>query len=45
MTQSADVVVVGGGIAGSALATALAMGGLEVVVLERQSAYRDKVRG
>jgi flavin-dependent dehydrogenase len=45
VTQSADVVVVGGGIAGSALATALARGGLEVVVLERQSAYRDKVRG
>ena len=45
MTQSADVVVVGGGIAGSALAAALARGGLEVVVLERQSAYRDKVRG
>jgi 2-polyprenyl-6-methoxyphenol hydroxylase-like FAD-dependent oxidoreductase len=45
MTESADVVVVGGGIAGSALATALARGGLEVLVLERQSAYRDKVRG
>lgn len=37
--------VIGGGIAGSALATALARGGLDVVVLERQSAYRDKVRG
>ncbi|HVL03648.1 MAG TPA: FAD-dependent monooxygenase [Acidimicrobiales bacterium] len=45
MTGSADVVVVGGGIAGSALATALARGGLDVVVLERQTAYRDKVRG
>ena len=45
MTQSADVVVVGGGIAGSALATALVRGGLEVVVLERQRVYRDKVRG
>jgi 2-polyprenyl-6-methoxyphenol hydroxylase-like FAD-dependent oxidoreductase len=45
MTESADVVVVGGGIAGSALATALARGGLEVLVLERQRAYRDKVRG
>jgi 2-polyprenyl-6-methoxyphenol hydroxylase-like FAD-dependent oxidoreductase len=42
---SADVVVVGGGIAGSALATVLAGGGLEVLVLERQTAYRDKVRG
>ena len=45
MTESVDVVVVGGGIAGSALATALARGGLDVVLLERQTAYRDKVRG
>lgn len=45
MTSSADVVVVGGGIAGGALATALARGGLDVVMLERQTAYRDKVRG
>lgn len=45
MTESADVVIVGGGIAGSALATALARGGLEVRALERQTAYRDKVKG
>ena len=43
--ESVDVVVVGGGIAGSALATVLARAGLEVLVLERQTAYRDKVRG
>lgn len=42
---STDVVVVGGGIAGSALATVLARNGLEVVVLERDVTYRDKVRG
>ena len=40
-----DVVVVGGGIAGSALAAALATAGLSVLVLERQTHYRDKVRG
>ncbi len=45
MTDATDVVVVGGGIAGSALATALARSGLEVIVLERQTTYRDKVRG
>lgn len=45
MTASADVIVVGGGIAGGALATVLARGGLDVVVLERQTVYRDKVRG
>ncbi|MHA6629447.1 FAD-dependent oxidoreductase [Pseudonocardia sichuanensis] len=40
-----DVVVVGGGIAGSALATVLATDGYRVAVLERQTSYRDKVRG
>src|SRR5689334_15899968 len=43
--ETADVVVVGGGIAGSALAAMLAAQGLGVIVLERQVAYRDKVRG
>jgi flavin-dependent dehydrogenase len=38
------VVVVGGGIAGSALAAVMARDGYQVVVLERQTAYRDKVR-
>jgi 2-polyprenyl-6-methoxyphenol hydroxylase-like FAD-dependent oxidoreductase len=47
MTRSgtADVVIVGGGIAGSALAAALAEDGLDVLLLERQTTYRDKVRG
>lgn len=45
MSGSADVVVVGGGIAGSALATVMARDGYQVVVLERQTSYRDKVRG
>lgn len=40
-----DVVVVGGGIAGSALGAVLAPAGISVLVLERQIAYRDKVRG
>ncbi|MCA1644701.1 MAG: FAD-dependent monooxygenase [Chloroflexi bacterium] len=39
------VVVVGGGIAGGALATVLARGGKTVLVLERDLAYRDRVRG
>jgi menaquinone-9 beta-reductase len=40
-----DVAIVGGGIAGSTLATVLAREGIEVVVLERQLRYADRVRG
>jgi 2-polyprenyl-6-methoxyphenol hydroxylase-like FAD-dependent oxidoreductase len=40
-----SVVVVGGGIAGGALAQALACEGVEVTVLERTTAYADRVRG
>jgi 2-polyprenyl-6-methoxyphenol hydroxylase-like FAD-dependent oxidoreductase len=45
MDRSVDVVIVGAGIAGSSLATVLARDGYEVLVLERQTSYRDKVRG
>lgn len=45
MTDRIDVVVVGGGIAGSALGAVLARAGLAVHVLERATAYRDRVRG
>jgi 2-polyprenyl-6-methoxyphenol hydroxylase-like FAD-dependent oxidoreductase len=40
-----DVAIVGGGIAGAALATVLARESYEVLLLERQTTYRDKVRG
>lgn len=43
--DSRDVIIVGGGIAGGALATLLARAGLDVLVLERQLQYRDRVRG
>ena len=41
----ADVVVVGGGIGGAALACALTREGLGVTVLEATAAYPDRVRG
>jgi menaquinone-9 beta-reductase len=40
-----DVVVVGGGIAGSSLGAALARAGLAVLVVEREARFRDRVRG
>jgi 2-polyprenyl-6-methoxyphenol hydroxylase-like FAD-dependent oxidoreductase len=40
-----DVVVVGAGIAGASIAAVLARGGLEVLLIERQRTYRDRVRG
>lgn len=40
-----DVVIVGGGIAGSSLAYALASAGRSVVVLESTVEYEDRVRG
>jgi 2-polyprenyl-6-methoxyphenol hydroxylase-like FAD-dependent oxidoreductase len=40
-----DVVIVGSGIAGGALAMVLAAAGMDVLTLERQREYRDHVRG
>ena len=40
-----DVAIVGGGLAGCALAAALARSGVEVVVLERQPAWRWRAGG
>lgn len=43
--MDAEVVIVGGGIAGCTLATRLADAGIAVTVLEREQIYRDIVRG
>jgi 2-polyprenyl-6-methoxyphenol hydroxylase-like FAD-dependent oxidoreductase len=43
--MDAEVIVVGGGIAGCALATRLAEADVSVLVLEREHVYRDVVRG
>jgi 2-polyprenyl-6-methoxyphenol hydroxylase-like FAD-dependent oxidoreductase len=43
--KNPDVVIVGAGIAGASIAAVLARGGLEVLLLERQRTYRDRVRG
>ncbi len=40
-----DVIVVGGGIAGSSLGGVLARSGLGVLVVEKEAQFRDRVRG
>lgn len=45
MAESVDVVVVGGGVAGSTLGGALADADLSVVVLEKSEHFEDRVRG
>ena len=40
-----DVVIVGGGVGGCALAANLATAGLKVLVLERENVFVDRVRG
>ena len=42
---SVDVAIIGGGIAGSALAMALRRQGLDVLLVEREASFRDRVRG
>jgi 2-polyprenyl-6-methoxyphenol hydroxylase-like FAD-dependent oxidoreductase len=43
--MSYDAIVVGGGLAGSALADQLARVGRDVLVLEREARFKDRVRG
>jgi 2-polyprenyl-6-methoxyphenol hydroxylase-like FAD-dependent oxidoreductase len=45
MTLPYDVITVGGGLAGSALAKCLAERGYRVLVLERETRFKDRVRG
>jgi menaquinone-9 beta-reductase len=40
-----EIIVVGAGIAGASIAAVLARGGIDVLLLERQRKYRDRVRG
>jgi 2-polyprenyl-6-methoxyphenol hydroxylase-like FAD-dependent oxidoreductase len=40
-----DVIIVGGGIAGSTLGGVLARAGLGVVVVEKEARFRDRIRG
>ncbi len=43
--QTFDVVIAGGGLAGSSLGGVLARSGLGVLVVEKESGFRDRIRG
>jgi 2-polyprenyl-6-methoxyphenol hydroxylase-like FAD-dependent oxidoreductase len=45
VTSEAEVVIVGAGISGGALATVLSRCGISVLLLERSQVHRDRVRG
>jgi flavin-dependent dehydrogenase len=45
MAITYDLITVGGGLAGAALAGALAERGARVLVLERETKFKDRVRG
>src|SRR3954464_6569332 len=40
-----DMIVIGGGLAGAALAKSIAEAGLHVLILEREKSFKDRVRG
>ena len=45
MSHDYDLIVVGGGVAGSALAASMASVGARTLVLEAEATFRDRVRG
>jgi flavin-dependent dehydrogenase len=45
MPTDYDVVIVGGGLAGSGLGAALAKTGARVLITEREAQFRDRVQG
>jgi len=45
LKKNYDLLVVGGGLAGSALARAIALEGFKVLVVEKETKFKDRVRG
>jgi 2-polyprenyl-6-methoxyphenol hydroxylase-like FAD-dependent oxidoreductase len=45
VAQNFDVVIAGGGLAGSSLGGVLARSGVSVLVVEKESGFRDRIRG
>ena len=45
MSNEYDLIIIGGGVGGSALAAGMAAAGARSLVLEAEESFRDRVRG
>jgi 2-polyprenyl-6-methoxyphenol hydroxylase-like FAD-dependent oxidoreductase len=43
--SACDLVIIGGGLAGSALGRIMALAGYDVLIIEKETAFRDRVSG
>jgi 2-polyprenyl-6-methoxyphenol hydroxylase-like FAD-dependent oxidoreductase len=43
--KSCDLLIIGGGLAGASLGRAMAVAGYHVIILEKETTFRDRVRG
>jgi flavin-dependent dehydrogenase len=44
-TKACDLVIIGGGLAGASLGRVMALSGFDVIILEKETTFRDRVRG
>lgn len=44
-TKACDLIIIGGGLAGASLGRVMALAGFDVIILEKETAFRDRVRG
>jgi 2-polyprenyl-6-methoxyphenol hydroxylase-like FAD-dependent oxidoreductase len=43
--KEVDLLIIGGGLAGSSLGRSMAMAGAHVLIIEKETRFRDRIRG